>query len=121
MRYLSLTVIGLISLVSLADASESQDYTYVGTLAAGQTKTRDLELVAGDNKITVFSDDEDPVFTCKFTNDNGFVGLTQEKVPNCSGLLRLRAPMVLQLSVTNETEKVLNYQTSIYRKVNRKK
>lgn len=105
-----------ISVVNLAFAEElsvDDNKSYLGSLEPGQTKTKTFNLVEGNNEIVVRSSDDDALFTCLFHNDNGFTGLEQVKVPNCSGKLELKTPMTLELEITNETGKSLDYEINL--------
>ena len=95
-------------------ASTVDDVTSLGTLSPGQSKSKTFNLVKGKNTITVFSDDDDAVFTCKFINDSGVEGLIQEKVPNCNGIVTVNAPMIVGLSFTNNTDKTIDYRVTYH-------
>lgn len=116
-KYLLLAISSLCLVASSAYAdteSTVDDVTLLGTLQPGQSKSKTFNLVKGKNTITVFSDDDDAVFTCKFVNDSGVVGLTQEKVPNCSGIVTVGAPMTLGLSFTNDTPRLIDYRVTYH-------
>lgn len=116
-KYLLLIVssLCLVAGTAYADAaSKVDDVTLLGTLQPGQSKTKTFNLVKGKNTITVFSDDDDAVFTCKFVNDSGVIGLEQEKVPNCSGIVTVGAPTTVGLSFTNNTDKLIDYRVTYH-------
>lgn len=111
-----------ISTISLAeDVSPENDVTTLGTLQPHQTKMRTFNLIEGVNKINVSSDEDDALFTCRFYNDGGFVGLEQVNVPNCSGTVNLKLPMTLQLEITNSSNKTLDYRVNLHRSPSVKK
>jgi hypothetical protein len=109
-----ISIVGVTFVASAEDVAPENDVTMVGSLQPHQTKVKTLNLIAGENKIIVSSDD-DPLFSCQFVNDSGFVGLNQEKVPNCNGVVTSKLPMTIQLEVTNETDKTLDYRVNLHR------
>lgn len=116
-KYLLLAISSLCLVASSAYAdteSTVDDVTLLGTLQPGQSKSKTFNLVKGKNTITVSSDDDDAVFTCKFVNDSGVVGLEQEKVPNCSGVVTVQAPMTMGLSFTNDSTKMIDYRVTFH-------
>jgi hypothetical protein len=118
-RLLGLLTVGIIVGVTMSasaeDVAPDNDITTLGTLQPHQTRVKVLKLIEGTNTVTVVSDDEDASFTCRFYNDNGFSGLEQVKVPNCSGTVVLKLPMTVELEVTNESGKTVDYRVNLHR------
>jgi hypothetical protein len=108
-------MIGVTVSASAEDVAPENDTTTLGTLPPHKTKVKVVNLIEGTNTLTVVSNDDDALFTCRFYNENGFSGLEQVKVPNCSGTVTLKSPMSVQLEVTNESDKTLDYRINLHR------
>jgi len=90
-------------------ASETTEFTYLGTLQSNQIKSKSFNLGKGINIITLVSDDSNALFTCSFHSNDDLINNNQSKVSSCNAKIETKSDITVSLKFKNEIDKTIDY------------
>lgn len=90
-------------------ASETTEFTYLGTLQPNQTKSKYFNLDKGINNIILVSDDPSALFSCSFHSNDDLIDYDQSKVTSCNAKIETKSDITVSLKFKNETDKTIGY------------
>lgn len=117
MKRMSLAIlptIFLILTITLVAFSKEPDMTLVGEINKYETKHVKVNLAPGDFNITVFSNQEKALMSCKYLDGAGNLGLEQKLTSRCLGNTKLSQKGFITVVITNESSNTLNYNILVH-------
>ena len=102
----------IVSMLLVSGACLAGDFTVMRSLSPHQSKTSGLEIPVGKSTLNVTSETDGELISCRLSNESDET-VNREKVSHCDFYFNMKSPLRVNLRVTNETSRPLDYRAVI--------